>query len=82
MRGNLDIAVVLPTFNERGNISEVIARLSAALEGLSWELIFIDDDLRPTARLEVVSAFAARRSPHSLDPARWLPAGYLLPPAH
>jgi dolichol-phosphate mannosyltransferase len=40
----IDLAVVLPTFNERDNIAELIARLSAALDSLNWELIFVDDD--------------------------------------
>ncbi len=34
----LDISVVLPTFNERENIPELIARLKDALRGLRWEL--------------------------------------------
>jgi dolichol-phosphate mannosyltransferase len=56
--GNLEIAVVLPTFNERENIPELIARLSAALDGLSWELVFVDDD-SPDDTAEVVSVYAA-----------------------
>ncbi len=41
---NLDLAVVIPTFNERGNVATVVARLEAALAGLAWEAIFVDDD--------------------------------------
>jgi len=55
--GEIDIAVVLPTFNERENIAEVIARLSAALAGLDWELIFVDDD-SPDATAELVNSYA------------------------
>ena len=40
----LDLAIVLPTFNERDNIPLVIARLTETLQGLSWEAIFVDDD--------------------------------------
>lgn len=43
-RNAAEISVVLPTFNERDNIAEVIARLGAALHGLDWELIFVDDN--------------------------------------
>ncbi len=53
----IQIAVVLPTFNERENVAEVIARLSVALAGLDWELIFVDDD-SPDGTAEMVSAFA------------------------
>ncbi|WP_341208182.1 glycosyltransferase family 2 protein [uncultured Sphingomonas sp.] len=40
----LDLAVVVPTFNERGNVAAVVARLEAALAGLDWEVLFVDDD--------------------------------------
>lgn len=40
----IDFSVVIPTFNERDNLSELIRRISAALEGVSWEIIFVDDD--------------------------------------
>jgi dolichol-phosphate mannosyltransferase len=57
---HLDIAVVVPTFDERENVSELIGRLESALEGLRWEAIFVDDDspdgtadlLRSHARLD------------------------------
>jgi dolichol-phosphate mannosyltransferase len=35
---------VAPTYNEGKNIPEVIARVRSVLEGLSWEMIFVDDD--------------------------------------
>ena len=40
----LDVAVVIPTFNERGNVPLLVEKLDAALAGLSWEAIFVDDD--------------------------------------
>ncbi len=40
----LDLAVVLPTFNETANIAPMIARLETALRGIGWEAIFVDDD--------------------------------------
>ena len=39
-----ELAVVIPTLNERPNILELVQRLRRALEGISWELIFVDDD--------------------------------------
>ncbi|HVP65439.1 MAG TPA: glycosyltransferase family 2 protein [candidate division Zixibacteria bacterium] len=53
----LDLAVVVPTYNERENIPEVIARLNQALDGLEWEVIFVDDD-SPDGTAEVVREFA------------------------
>ncbi len=40
----IDFSVVIPTFNEKDNINELIRRVSAALDGISWEVIFVDDD--------------------------------------
>ncbi|HYZ47324.1 MAG TPA: glycosyltransferase family 2 protein [Sphingomonas sp.] len=39
----LELAVVIPTFNEAGNVRELIDRLHAALSGREWEAIFVDD---------------------------------------
>jgi len=55
----LDVAVVLPTFNERENVGEVIGRLSKVMAGLDWELIFVDDD-SPDGTAEVVRGFAVQ----------------------
>lgn len=40
----LELAVVLPTFNERGNLASLVERLDKALADISWEAIFVDDD--------------------------------------
>ncbi|MET3722638.1 glycosyltransferase [Sphingomonas trueperi] len=40
----LELAVVIPTFNERANVPLLIAKLDAALAGRAWEAIFVDDD--------------------------------------
>jgi dolichol-phosphate mannosyltransferase len=39
-----ELAIVIPTFNERENISILLKRLEAALHELQWEAIFVDDD--------------------------------------
>ena len=44
MSGPLELAVVVPTFNERANVTELVARLDRALAGRGWEVIFVDDD--------------------------------------
>ena len=38
------LSVVVPTFNERENIQELIERLGTVLEGVAWEVIFVDDN--------------------------------------
>ncbi len=42
--GLLDLAVVIPTFNESANVPRLIEKLDAALAGIAWEAIFVDDD--------------------------------------
>lgn len=39
-----ELTVIAPTFNERENVEPLIAKLSAALEDVNWEVIFVDDD--------------------------------------
>lgn len=40
----VELAVVIPTLDERANVPLLVARLNEALAGLSWEAIFVDDD--------------------------------------
>ncbi len=40
----LDLSIVIPTFNERKNIEPILARLSQALRGIAYEVVFVDDD--------------------------------------
>jgi dolichol-phosphate mannosyltransferase len=40
----LQLSVVVPTFNERGNVATLVERLDAALIGIAWEVIFVDDN--------------------------------------
>jgi dolichol-phosphate mannosyltransferase len=42
--GPLELAIVLPTFNERNNVATMVDRLDAALQGIAWEAIFVDDN--------------------------------------
>jgi dolichol-phosphate mannosyltransferase len=39
----LALSVVIPTYNERQNVGPLVAALEAALQGLNWEVIFVDD---------------------------------------
>jgi dolichol-phosphate mannosyltransferase len=39
-----ELALIIPTLNERDNIGPLVGLLDAALESLSWEVIFVDDD--------------------------------------
>lgn len=43
-RRSAALSVVIPTYNERANIPEILRRLDAALRGIAWEAIIVDDD--------------------------------------
>ena len=40
----VDVTVVIPTFNEAGNIGELLRRLDHCLRGITWEAVVVDDD--------------------------------------
>jgi dolichol-phosphate mannosyltransferase len=44
--GPLELAVVLPTLNERANIAPMVVRLEEALGPNGWEAVFVDDNSR------------------------------------
>jgi len=52
-----ELAVVIPTFNERENIRPLLERLEAVLDGSRWEAIFVDDD-SPDGTAELVRQLA------------------------
>jgi dolichol-phosphate mannosyltransferase len=39
-----ELTIVVPTYNERDNIEPLLARLDAALAGIAWEVVCVDDD--------------------------------------
>jgi dolichol-phosphate mannosyltransferase len=55
------LSVVVPTFNERDNVTELLDKLKAALSGIAWEVIFVDDD-SPDLTWEVVRGLARQDS--------------------
>ena len=43
-RGAPTLTVVVPSYNERPNVAPLIARLDAALYGIAWEVVYVDDN--------------------------------------
>lgn len=39
-----ELAIVIPTFNEAGNVALIVAALDRVLRGITWEVLFVDDD--------------------------------------
>lgn len=56
-----DLTIVVPTFKERENVEPLLELLHAALEGIAWEVIFVDDD-SPDGTAGTVRAVARRDS--------------------
>jgi dolichol-phosphate mannosyltransferase len=56
----LALSLVIPTFNERENVSPLLGEIETALAGLSWEVVFADDSTDGTDEL---IARQARRDP-------------------
>jgi dolichol-phosphate mannosyltransferase len=38
------LSVIVPSYNERPNVAPMIAKLDAALLGIDWEVIYVDDN--------------------------------------
>jgi dolichol-phosphate mannosyltransferase len=56
----LELAVVVPTFKERGNIVPLLEALDRCLRGVAYEVIFVDDD-SPDGTAAVVREIARTR---------------------
>src|SRR6185295_16214933 len=39
-----ELSVVVPTFKERANIPLLVEKLARTLEGVDWEVVFVDDN--------------------------------------
>ncbi len=51
------LSVIVPTFNERDNVTTLYRRLETALAGVAWEVIFVDDN-SPDGTWDVVRGLA------------------------
>ena len=55
------LTVVVPTFNESANVPVLVERVAAALDGIEWELVFVDDN-SPDATSAVAKELGRRDS--------------------
>jgi dolichol-phosphate mannosyltransferase len=56
-----ELSVIVPTFNERDNVTVLYRRLEATLPNVAWEVVFVDDN-SPDGTWDVVRALAQRDS--------------------
>jgi dolichol-phosphate mannosyltransferase len=52
-----ELAVIVPTYREADMVAELVRRVATALDGIDWELIFVDDD-SPDGTSDQVRAIA------------------------
>ena len=38
------LSIVVPTFNERDNVTKLYRKLDATLKGIAWEVVYVDDN--------------------------------------
>jgi undecaprenyl-phosphate 4-deoxy-4-formamido-L-arabinose transferase len=62
----MKVSVVVPVYNEEGNLPELLSRLARVMDGLGgpYELVFVDDGSRDRS-LEILKA-AARERPETI----------------
>jgi dolichol-phosphate mannosyltransferase len=52
------LAVIIPVYREAANVAPLVERLRAALDGIAWEAVFVDDD-SPDGTAAAVRAVSA-----------------------
>jgi dolichol-phosphate mannosyltransferase len=57
----VELAVVIPTLNERENVIALVDRLGTALADIRWEAVFVDDD-SPDGTADLVRELGQRQS--------------------
>ena len=56
-----ELAVVMPTLNERENVAALVDRWGTALAGIRWEAVFVDDD-SPDGTADLVRELGQQQS--------------------
>ena len=46
-----ELSLIIPTYNERASIRPLLAELEAALQGIDWDVLFVDDSTDGTDHL-------------------------------
>jgi dolichol-phosphate mannosyltransferase len=57
-----ELTIVLPTFNEQKNIEPMLRRIEAVLNGVRWDVVFVDDESRDGTVQQIFSSANGRRN--------------------
>jgi dolichol-phosphate mannosyltransferase len=60
----VDLAIIVPTLNEAGNIAALYNELTQVLDNIRWQLIFVDDDSSDNTRANIRSLANTDRRVH------------------
>ncbi len=60
-----ELAIVIPTYNERENVACLVASLEEALTGIDWRVIFVDDN-SPDRTGDVLRGLSAKNAKISI----------------
>jgi len=60
------LSVIIPTFNEGKNIKNLVQQIDAALKGIDYEILFVDDsrDNTPNIIMEIAKKYPSVRMEH------------------
>lgn len=53
-----ELSIIIPTFNEKGNIAELVRRIDACMGDTRWEVVYVDDN-SPDGTAQEVRRIAA-----------------------
>ena len=45
------VSIVVPSYNERGNVKKLVEEIDKALEGIDHEILFVDDSTDDTPQM-------------------------------
>ena len=62
-----DVSIVVPVFNETGNVGPLAREIAAAFAGQAYEMIFVDDASTDSTRADLIEPTEPNRpNPHEL----------------
>ncbi|GAA3031094.1 glycosyltransferase [Microbacterium dextranolyticum] len=58
----MELSIIVPTFNEGGNVAELVRRIGSSLDGEDFEIVFVDDSTDDTPSI-ITSVAASAQVP-------------------